>query len=301
MSVKKRIRFIINPISGIGKKNQLPDLIETFLDHDKYEYEIQLTEYRKHARQIAINSSKEGFDIVCAVGGDGSVHEVGTGLINTNTTLAIIPTGSGNGLARHLKIPLEIIQSIECINDGFTSKIDTVTANGTPFLGFGGFGFDAVVAKRFDEYHKRGFSSYIKLVFQEFFKYKAKETVITLDNKIIRGDYFLCSIANSSELGNGFCLSPKSQLDDGKAELCLLKPVSFWSVPKLVLDFFTSKAHTNKNIEIHAFSTAKIQIKDSIAHFDGEPFEMANDIEIAIKSKSLNILVGKKYHEIHRN
>jgi YegS/Rv2252/BmrU family lipid kinase len=257
MSERKRIRFIINPISGIGKKNQLPDLIETFLDHRKYEYEIQLTEYKKHARTIAIESCLAGFDIVCAVGGDGSVHEVGTGLIGTNTALAIIPTGSGNGLARHLKIPLDIVEAIQCINEGTFSKMDTVSANEIPFLGFGGFGFDALIAKRFDTYHKRGFVSYIKLVFSEFFKYKATHIAINTENETIEGNYFLCSVANSSELGNGFCLSPKSDLTDGMAELCLLKPVPFKAVPKLVLDFFTRKANTNKNITIIPFNIRK--------------------------------------------
>lgn len=299
MSVKKRIRFIINPISGIGKKNQLPDLIETFLDHTQYEYEIQLTEYKRHARQIAIDSSKEGFDIVCAVGGDGSVHEVGTGLIGTNTSLAIIPTGSGNGLARHLQIPLDIIEAIRCINEGHFAMMDTILANETPFLGFGGFGFDALIAKRFDTYHKRGFVSYIKLVFSEFFQYKASNIIIHTDTMQKEGKYFLCSIANSSELGNGFCLSPQSDLSDGKAELCLIKPVPFLAVPKLVFDFFTRKAHTNKNIMIIPFEQIKIQLERPIAHFDGEPLEVRNELNIQVKSKSLNILVGKNYHAIY--
>lgn len=296
MSGRKRIRFIINPISGIGKKNQLPDLIETYLDHSKYEYEIQLTEYRKHARKIAIESSEEGFDIVCAVGGDGSVHEVGTGLIGTNTAMAIIPTGSGNGLARHLKIPLDLVGSIQCINDGCFAKMDTVLANKTPFLGFGGFGFDALIAKRFDSYHKRGFVSYIKLVFKEFFTYRPTTIQVEIEGRKIEGDYFLCSVANSSELGNGFCLSPESDLSDGVAELCMIKSVSFVAVPKMVIDFFTRKAHKNKNVTILPFEKAQLTLKESVAHFDGEPIEVDKTLNIEVKQKSLNILVSKNYH-----
>jgi len=299
MSGKKRIRFIINPISGIGKKNQLPDLIETYLDHNKYDYEIRLTEYRKHARQIAIDSCLEGFDIVCAVGGDGSVHEVGTGLIGTATRLAIIPTGSGNGLARHLKIPLNIIEAIKCINEGHSSKMDTILANDKPFLGFGGYGFDAFIAKRFDEYHKRGFSSYVKLVLKEFFRYKPVHTIIETENQLIEDHYFLCSIANSSEFGNGFCISPNSKLDDGILELCLLRPIKLMALPGLVTDFFRRKADQNKNIQIISFRKARIRIKGNIAHYDGEPFNVRNELNIEVKPKSLNILVGKNYNAIH--
>lgn len=299
MSARKRIRFIINPISGIGKKNQLPDLIENNLDHNKYEYEIKLTEYRKHAKQIAQESSLEGFDIVCAVGGDGSVHEVGTGLINSNTQLAIIPTGSGNGLARHLKIPLNIIDAIECINEGYTSKVDTILANDKPFLGFGGYGFDALIAKEFDQFHKRGFSSYVKLVLREFFGYKPIFTHIDVDGKSIEGNYFLCSIANSSEFGNGFCISPESKLSDGIAELCLIKKIPFHEVPKLIIDIFQKKAHKNKNVSIISFQKARILTPNSIAHYDGEPFDVRNELNIEVKPKSLNILVGKNYDAIH--
>ena len=155
--MKKKIRFIINPISGIGKKNQLPALIEQYLDHSIFDYEITITEYRKHAKAIAAQSAIDGFDIVCAVGGDGSVHEVGTALIGTETKLAILPTGSGNGLARHLKIPLNLIEAIQSINEQNASVMDTVLVNDKPFLGVGGYGFDALIAKKFDEYHTRGF------------------------------------------------------------------------------------------------------------------------------------------------
>src|SRR6218665_888146 len=114
--MKKRIRFIINPISGGVKKAKVPQMIETYLDHSKYEYDIAITQYKKHAQAIARESANEGIDIVCAVGGDGSVHEVGTALVGTKCHLAIIPTGSGNGLARHLKVPLKTPDAIKNIN-----------------------------------------------------------------------------------------------------------------------------------------------------------------------------------------
>ncbi|MFT5861177.1 MAG: diacylglycerol kinase (ATP), partial [Flavobacteriaceae bacterium] len=115
--MKQRIRFIINPISGVHTKKDIPGLIEEFLDHSRFDYDLAFTECRGHAIEIAKTSSKNGFHIICAVGGDGSVHEVGTSLIGTKTHLAIIPTGSGNGLARHLNIPLDVKEAILCIND----------------------------------------------------------------------------------------------------------------------------------------------------------------------------------------
>ena len=170
--MKTKILFIINPISGVGKKGDLPALIEKNIDKNLFDYQITMTEYRKHAKQLAYQSAMDGFDIVCAVGGDGSVHEVGTALIGTQTKLAIIPAGSGNGLARHLNIPLNIEKAIQNINEMNVLQMDTVLVNDKPFLNAGGYGFDAIIAKKFNDSTKRGFANYVKLVFKEFLKKK---------------------------------------------------------------------------------------------------------------------------------
>ena len=157
-----------------------------------------------------------GYDIVCAVGGDGSVHEVGTALIGTKTKLAILPVGSGNGLARHMKIPLNVKEAIECINKNNSIQMDTVLVNDKTFLGVGGYGFDALIAKKFEGSRKRGFTSYIKLVLKEVFKYNPINVSIDANGQVRKLPVFLCTIANTSEFGNGFIVSPKSDATDGK-------------------------------------------------------------------------------------
>ena len=147
-TMKKRIWFIINPISGVRRKDDIPALIRRFLDHDTYAFEIQYTKYKGHAIEIAQEAVQLGIDIVCAVGGDGSVHEVGTTLIGTKTSLAVIPIGSGNGLARHMFIPRNIKKAIQTINLNHQITMDRVMVNDQPFLGVGGYGLDAVIAKK---------------------------------------------------------------------------------------------------------------------------------------------------------
>lgn len=297
--MKKRIRFIINPISGIGQKNQLPAQIERYLDHERFDYDIAITEYRKHAKKIASISAKEGFDIVCAVGGDGSVHEVGTALIGTKTKLAIIPAGSGNGLARHLKIPLDVKGAIQTINVEHSSVMDTVLVNDKRFLGVGGYGFDAHIAKRFDEYHSRGFWSYTKLVFREFFQFNPVRIRVESEDLMIDSNYFLCTLANASEFGNGFCVSPTSNLKDGKIELILLKPFKLWNIPRLVVRFFRKTANQSPFIDVFSFSKARIYLDEQMAHYDGEPFEVRKELNVQVIPKSLHILVGKKYNDVY--
>ncbi len=291
--MRTRIRFIINPISGVGKKGMLPELIERNIDSDRFEYDIVYTEYKKHAKELAYQSSLEGIDIVCAVGGDGSVHEVGTALIGTKTKLAIIPTGSGNGLARHLRIPLNIEKAIQNINEMHEMKMDTVLVNDKPFLNAGGYGFDALIAKKFDEGKKRGFITYIKLVLKEFFKYNPVNVSVDINGQVKSMPVMLCTIANASEFGNGFCVSPKSDVTDGKIELFILKPFRFWSLPLLAFQFFRRRTDRSKFAEIISFEKARISLSKSIAHYDGEPFDVRKELNVQVVPKSLHILAGK--------
>lgn len=292
--MRTRIRFIINPISGVGKKGMLPALIEKHIDADRFDYDIVYTEYRKHARELARQSSLEGIDIVCAVGGDGSVHEVGTALIGTKTKLAIIPTGSGNGLARHLNIPLNVEKAIRNINEMNVMKMDTVLVNDKPFLNAGGYGFDALIAKKFDEGKKRGFLTYIKLVLREFFRYNPVNVSVDVNGQVKSMPVMLCTIANASEFGNGFCVSPKSDVTDGKIELFILKPFRFWSLPLLAFQFFRRRTDRSRFAEIISFEKARISLSKSIAHYDGEPFDVRKELNVQVVPKSLHILAGKK-------
>jgi YegS/Rv2252/BmrU family lipid kinase len=291
---KQRIRFIINPISGVGSKKQLPNLIATHLDHAIFDHEITYTEYPKHGKELALEASKQGMDIVCAVGGDGSVHEVGTALIGSDTKLAIIPVGSGNGLARHLNIPTDVVGAIQCINDGHSLAMDTVLVNNNRFLGVAGYGFDAHIAEQFSKQKRRGLRTYIYLIMREFFKFNPINVSVDLDGKVKSLPVFLCTIANSSQFGNGFTISPKSDVTDGKIELLLLKPFRFWHLPSLIIKFFRKRSDKTRFSEIISFKHAKIKVSQSLAQHDGEPINVQKELNIEVVPASLNILVGPR-------
>jgi diacylglycerol kinase (ATP) len=293
--MKQKIRFIINPKSGVGGKEQLPALIDKFLDHTRFEYEISYTQYRKHAKKLAEEAIREKIDIVCAVGGDGSVHEVGTALIHSEIRMAIIPVGSGNGLARHLKIPLQVEDAIKTINEGREIWMDTGLVNDKPFLGTGGYGFDALIAKKFDLTSKRGFMGYAKLVAKEYLKYKPVKVTIEFPGFRREVPVVLCSLANSSEFGNGFSVSPLSNISDGKMELCVIQPFSIWRLPFLIFRFFKKTTHKSPVVEIIPFSKVRIYVENNFAHYDGEPFKVRRELNVEVKPKSLRILVGKNY------
>ena len=291
--VKKRIWFIINPIAGVRRKDDIPALVREYLDQDLFDFEIQYTNYKGHAQELAKEAISANIDIVCAVGGDGSVHEIGTTLIGSKVLLAIIPIGSGNGLARHMHIPLTIKKAIHCINNQHEITMDTVLVNEQAFLGISGYGFDALVAKKFVGSRKRGFMSYLKIVFREFFKYNPINISVDANGQVKKLPVMLCTLANTREWGNGLVVSPKSDATDGKVELILLKPFSFWRIPGIALQFLFKRSDKSSFMEVISFDKATIRVSEKIAHYDGESMATKGTLNVKVVPKSLHILVGK--------
>ena len=291
--MKKRIWFIINPVAGVRRKDDIPALIRENLNHIIFDFEINYTTHKGHAQELAKEAIDKNIDIVCAVGGDGSVHEIGTSLIGSKVLLAIIPIGSGNGLARHMHIPLSIKKAIECINDQHKIAMDTVLVNEQAFLGISGYGFDALVAEKFVGSTKRGLMTYIKIVLREFFKYNPINISVDANGQVKKLPVMLCTLANTKQWGNGLVVSPNSDATDGKVELILLKPFSFWRLPVLAMQFLFRRSDKSALMEIISFDKATIRVSENIAHYDGESMATKGVLHVKVVPKSLQILVGK--------
>lgn len=183
---KDKILFIVNPISGVGKQKKIENAVEKYLDKEKFDYKIAYTSYPHHATAIAIASVIKNYDIIVAVGGDGSINDCVKGLFSTGATLGIIPTGSGNGLARCLNIPLSIKEAMQIINNKKIIDIDTISLNNTIYASIAGIGFDALIAKEFSKVRSRGFQPYLKLVLQHYPTYLPKNYKLEIDGRIIK-------------------------------------------------------------------------------------------------------------------
>ena len=171
--MKKKIRFIINPKSGASQKEHFEEWILSGIDESQYTADICFTEGPLHATILSREASDAGYDVVVAVGGDGSVNEVGNGIIGSSSALGILPTGSGNGMSRHLKIPLDFRKAVQTLNQNTIIRIDSMRINDKFCIGTFGVGFDAHIAHLFSKAPKRGYSTYVKLVLSEFQKYPA--------------------------------------------------------------------------------------------------------------------------------
>ncbi len=289
--MKRKILFVINPISGGKAKYNFPEKIDKYLDKSKFDYECVFTEYHGHGSLLAAEAIRNGVDILVAVGGDGTINEVATEVEGTDKLMGIIPFGSGNGLARSLGIPLTDVQAIKRINKLHVSKIDTGTFNGRKFFNMAGIGFDAQISARFAENVKRGLKSYIKIAFSEVSNYRSQNYHLTIDGKEYKHQAFMISVANSSQYGNNAHISPFASLNDGLLDICILRPFPLYKFPAIALRMFRKNAHKSNYLEIIQGSNITIKREsDAAVHLDGDPFNMGTILSIGVNPKSLNIL-----------
>lgn len=289
---KPRIRYIINPKSGAKGNAGVPGLIAQLTDPKAIDFEISFTKAPKHATELARDAAEKKFDAVVAVGGDGSVNETAKGLMGSQTALGIIPTGSGNGMARHLKIPLNHDGAIRVINRFNTEIIDTATANGDFCVGTIGIGFDAHIAHLFSQSPKRGYSTYVKLVLTEFYKYKPRTFQLMVDGKEIRKECFLLTIANSSQFGNNAVIAPFADVHDGILEVSMMKPFPVLSAPHLIYRLMHNTIHESRFFEMTRGASITVINKGSLqGHIDGEPVTFEGDLNMRIVPSSLRVIV----------
>lgn len=291
--MKKKAVFIINLISGTSDKAAIPGLIDQYLDKTQFEYEIAVTQYAGHASEIAAKAKDDGVDVVVAIGGDGTVNEVARAIVHSSTALGIIPCGSGNGLARHLLLPLNVRKAIEVINRCEIRQLDYGIINDYPFFCTCGMGFDAFVSMKFAEAGKRGPITYVENVLREGLKYKPETYTIEDENGTLQYKAFLISCANASQYGNNAYIAPQASMSDGLMDVIIMEPFDVFEAPQISIEMFSKTL--DKNSKIKTFRTRHLHIhrdKPGVIHYDGDPVMTGADIDIELKPKGINIIVN---------
>jgi YegS/Rv2252/BmrU family lipid kinase len=290
--MKKKIRFILNPKAGSGLNKVITNSIKKSFNEHEFEIEIISTERAAHATELSTEAVRNKFDIVVAAGGDGTINETAQSLKHSNTALAIIPTGSGNGFARHFNIPLNIEKAINIIKKGNTIHVDSLLINEKFCMNIAGAGFDAHIAHLFAGYGKRGFISYAKLVMKEYFSYRERNYTIEFDNKKINRTAFLIAIANASQFGNGAKISPFAGADDGIMDLTILNKIPAYGIIPAIVRVFNGTLNNSSYAElIRGTSFTISSTEEIIIHIDGEPIESGKKIIAEIDPLSVKLIV----------
>lgn len=288
---KKQILYVVNPRSGVGRKNAIENEIKERTDSSKIDFEIIHTTRRGHATEIA-TKSRDQIDAIIAVGGDGTVNEVGNGLLGSSTAMGIIPCGSGNGLARELDIPLRTSSAIDVINETATRQIDVLRVGERVSLNVAGVGFDAYISHLFANKKNRGPLQYMNLIAKEFPAYKPIEYVLDIDGDIFQRKAFLISFANSSQWGNNIHIAPNARLDDGLMDVCMVSEFPNMAIPSLVISLLSQSIENNKYDEMIRTSHVELRNSDSLmAHVDGEPIILPPFATISVEPLALKVVV----------
>jgi diacylglycerol kinase (ATP) len=290
-SIGKKVLFIINKFSGMGYQTPIEDRIRDTCKKNASKCSIEYTQRRGHAITLANEAAKNGFDYVVAVGGDGTINEVGRGLLNSDTPMGILPRGSGNGLARHLGISLAISEAIDNLFHHKVMKIDTLSINDKLSLNVSGIGFDGHVANLFANKKIRGLVGYIRISVKEYFRFQEFEAEVSVDNKSALKKSFIIAVANSSQYGNNIKIAPLASVRDGMLHLTIMKKIPLYRVDHI----FSFLKGSLTNAELFEMLEGKeVRIKTSQAvpyHIDGEPCGLNNSFNIQLRPASLSVLV----------
>ncbi|MCM1521628.1 MAG: diacylglycerol kinase family lipid kinase [Muribaculaceae bacterium] len=294
-----KARLVINPISGTRNKEGLDKYVEEQLAPLGWEIETFYTRGHGDATRLALEAAAEGCDAVFAAGGDGTVNESAAALCGKQTALGIIPCGSGNGLARHLGIPVDIREGIRVISENQPHAIDYATVNDRKFFCTFGVGFDAAVSEAFAGKKKRGKLMYLQSTFQTYAHYEPEHYTITAGGRTLTEKAFLVAVCNASQYGNNAYIAPSAVIDDGLLDVMIIHAGNPFSTALVGFDMLTGMIE--KNVLIHTFRTSSLTIKrndEGPSHLDGEPLQMGPELDICCHHEGLRVIAPAKSVEV---
>ena len=294
--MKKKIAFIINPKSGTASKENIPDIISQELDKELYTHEVVFTEFRGHGSALTVKFVSEQYDVVVAVGGDGTVNEVARELRHTDVSLGIIPIGSGNGLARHLGIPMNVRKAVQQLNHSESILMDYGLVNHQPFFCTCGTGFDAYVSMEFAKGKKRGVMAYVEKMITGYFSYKPQNFHLKGEGIDFKSKAFVLTFANAAQWGNNAYIAPQASVQDGKLDISIMGNFPVIAIPTLALQLFTKTI--DKDWFMSTFRAGEVLLEREESgpfHYDGEPYEEGTTIKVSIVKDGLKVLVKKRF------
>lgn len=288
---KKRILFVINPVSGGKKKTTFNKQVLEVLDLNRFDPTFKVTDHANHGFELAKSAIEEGYDAVIAVGGDGTINEIGSALVGSNVPLGIVPEGSGNGLALYLGIPMNESAALRRINRFESVSIDCGKVGDRSFFNIAGIGFDASVSDKFASETFRGPVGYLRTVINVLSKYKPKKYTLNIDGKIYEREAFMISVANSPQYGNNAYIAPNASINDGLLDVCIVHKFPLYTLPMMIFHLFNKTADQSEYVEIIPGKKICIEQEGKApVHLDGEPMDLGNKINIEVEGNALNII-----------
>ncbi len=289
-----KVRAIVNPRAGVAPADARKAVGGGRPSWD--DYAVVFTRAAGHATGLAAEAVEAGAELVIAVGGDGTVNEVARALLGSDTALGIVPVGSGNGLARALRLPLKPAPALAAIERGVRRRIDVGRLNGGLFLNVAGTGFDAVVGAAFQRAgaggNRRGLLSYLRQSLGEALGYRPQPLVLEANGEPLSLTPFMVTFANGPQYGSGAVINPGGKLDDGRLEIVYFDDGPIGGILLAAPRLFTGGIE--KASRYRRVSTARATLRAEsplVIHRDGDPVESARRIEVEIVPGALEVVV----------
>lgn len=292
-----KARLIINPISGTRSKAGLDRMVIDSLSPLGWEVEVVYTKGHGDATRLALSAIEKKCDAVLAAGGDGTINETAAALCGTGVVLGILPCGSGNGLARHLGIPIDLREGLKVIHENHPTDIDYATVNDRKFFCTCGVGFDAAVSAAFARKKTRGKFTYIQSTFETYASYEPEFYTIRANGKKLTEKAFLVAVCNASQYGNNAYIAPSASINDGLLDVTIIHAGNTLSTALVGVDMMTGMIE--RNMLIQTFRTDNIIIereRRGPSHLDGEPLEMDDCLDIRCHHNGLRVFTPTVVH-----
>ncbi|MCK4259413.1 MAG: diacylglycerol kinase family lipid kinase [Halanaerobiales bacterium] len=292
-----KYQFIINPIAGGGLAKKKWEEIKRVVETENLNYEVVVTSSSGDAVFIAKKGVEKGFDVLVAVGGDGTVNEVVQGIIESggkgSVKLGIIPAGTGNDLVRTLNIPTHAEEAVKVLKNGHVKNIDLGKINGDYFINIVGIGFDGAVANEInrDVRWLKGSSAYIYAILKTLLTYKSPKMKITIDDLILKGRYFLVAIGNARYYGGGIKILPDANPSDGLFDICVVEDIPRIEVLKMLPKMSKGKHLDHSAVKIYRGKKIKVDSDEKVlVQADGE-LKGALPMEFEVEANVIPVLV----------
>jgi YegS/Rv2252/BmrU family lipid kinase len=295
--VPPTVAVIVNPIAGVrsplGRTRERAEEAAALAAAHGLDVEVFVTERRGHARELAASAAARGVAKVLAWGGDGTVNEVASALAFTDAALGIIPAGSGNGLARELRVPLEPAGAFAAAMRSRPRRIDAGEIDGRLFANVAGVGLDAHVAHRFAalERPRRGLRRYLRIVVGSLFTYRCGTYTVVADGVSRRSDALIIAVANGRQYGNGARIAPEARLDDGLLDVVTIGARSPLATLLQVPRLMTGRIARVPDVTMQPAASIRITADQALPyHVDGEPFMGGTTLLARVQPGALHVL-----------
>ena len=282
-----KIFAVINPRSGKKHAEDLRSATARMAEEQGAHLEFRTVAAPGDGKRFAQEALASGAERIISIGGDGTLNAVASGMVGSAMQLGIVPMGSGNGYARSLALPRDPLAALRAAFTGTPRQLDVCYLNDRLFLGTAGIGFDARVAWEFDQSLGRGMWNYMRLIIKHILRAKPMRTVLMTNNKTREDHVLMLVFCNTREFGNGAVISPGSAPDDGLAELRIVAKPPLLPMLAAFVRMYNGRIDRSPYITNITTNRAKVFQEGTLAHLDGEPVEIGNEVEFRLEAKQL--------------